>query len=92
MYRIALPVLLAAVTVAFPASALDVAADQSQPAKEKPAKEKKVCKSDTKTGSIMPRRVCRTQAEWDEISARSQDDLDRMQSRDRARTVGGLGH
>jgi hypothetical protein len=30
-----------------------------------PVKEKKICRSEEVTGSIMPKRVCRTKAEWD---------------------------
>lgn len=33
----------------------------------KPAKEKKVCRHDASTGSILPKTVCRTQNEWDDI-------------------------
>jgi hypothetical protein len=33
----------------------------------KPAKEKKVCRTDTSTGSILPKTVCRTQSQWDDI-------------------------
>lgn len=32
---------------------------------DKPAKEKPVCRSVRKTGSRLPERVCKTQAEWD---------------------------
>ena len=35
------------------------------------APEKKVCRREQELGSIMPKRTCRTQAEWDAI-ARSQ--------------------
>ena len=31
----------------------------------KPVKAKKICRSDENTGSIMPKRVCRTQTEWE---------------------------
>ena len=87
MYRIALPVLLAAVTVAFPASALDVTADQSQPATEKPVKEKKVCKSDVSTGSIMAKRTCRTKAEWAAMEDQAKSDLDRMRQMDQSKST-----
>jgi hypothetical protein len=34
-----------------------------------PAKAKKICRNDpSSTGSIMARRTCRTQAEWDALS------------------------
>jgi hypothetical protein len=32
-----------------------------------PIKEKKVCRSEIATGSILPKRVCRTQKQWDDI-------------------------
>ena len=33
-----------------------------------PVKEKKICVTDTSTGSIMPKRICHTQAEWNAIN------------------------
>lgn len=49
----------------------------------------KVCKRQVKTGSVMPRSVCRTRAEWGAMSARSRSDLDRVQAMERSReTVG----
>jgi len=55
------------------ASALLSAAQAASPAAAppppvaKPAKEKKVCRHDASTGSILPKTVCRTQNEWDDI-------------------------
>lgn len=46
-------------------------------AKEKPEgprKEKKICKADRLSTSRIPKKICRTQAEWDGKS--SQEDLD----------------
>ena len=42
-----------------------------------PAKDKvkKVCRRAIETGSIMPRSTCRTHAEWNAMTARSQDAL-----------------
>ncbi len=51
------------------------------------AADKKVCKRDVKTGSIMPRPVCRTRAEWDDMTARSQADKDRINDMDRSRSM-----
>ena len=34
----------------------------------RPVKEKKVCVSENVMGSIMPKRVCRTQAEWEVVN------------------------
>ena len=41
----------------------------------KPEKVKKVCRRAIDTGSIMPRSTCRTPAEWEAMTARSQDAL-----------------
>jgi len=38
---------------------------------EKPTRDKKVCKRETTTGSIMPKNTCRTVAEWDEMTQQS---------------------
>ena len=56
---------------------------------DKPVKEKKVCKSSQATGSIMVRRVCRTQTEWDSMTAKSQADLDRTRDMERSRGMVG---
>jgi hypothetical protein len=44
-------------------------------AKKAPTPEKVVCRSETEVGSRIPQRVCRTQAEWDEIYKQTQEDL-----------------
>lgn len=36
----------------------------AQPAQERPRAEKKICKSDDFVGSRIPRRICKTEAEW----------------------------
>lgn len=52
--------------------------------------DKKVCKRETlSTGSIMPKRVCRTKAEWDAITAQSQRDLERQRSQENDRSMVG---
>ena len=79
MYRIVLPLAVLAIAGAVPASAQD--ADSSQPT-EKPVKEKKICKSETGTGSIMPKRTCRTKAEWNALTEQSRDNLERTQKVD----------
>lgn len=85
MFRLLCAVAAFSVVAASPA----LANDDPKSAPE-PVKEKKICKDDSRTGSIMPKRICRTKAEWDEISARSQQDLEKVQSMDRARSVGGI--
>jgi hypothetical protein len=77
MFRIVLPVLIAAMAAAVPAAAQD--ANAPQPTAEKPIKEKKVCKTDVGTGSIMPKRTCRTKAEWEALTEQSKGNLDRTQ-------------
>ena len=47
-------------------------------------KEKKVCRTETSTGSIMPRRVCRTQSQIDSERAAMERDLDEARTRDEA--------
>lgn len=44
--------------------------------KPKPAKEKKICRTDNATGSrVEVRRTCMTKAEWDALAANTQRDL-----------------
>ena len=40
--------------------------------------QKKVCKTQTATGSIMPTRTCKTKAEWETIRQRSLAQLDEI--------------
>lgn len=58
-----------------PANAVPAAPAQPAVPAPKPPKEKKVCVSETELGSIMPKRVCRSQTEWQaytkEITART---------------------
>ena len=56
---------LGAAAAATPASAPAPAA-AAQGAK--PVKEKKVCVSENVMGSIMPKRVCKTQTEWEVVN------------------------
>ncbi len=44
-------------------------ADEPNPAT--PTPEKKICRAELVTGSIMNRRTCRTKSEWAEIAARN---------------------
>jgi len=52
-----------------------------------PSKEKKICRRETATGSIMPRSVCRTKAEWNAITAQSQSDRDRLNDMERSKSL-----
>jgi hypothetical protein len=51
----------------------------------KPGKEKKICRRAVATGSVMMKITCRTKAEWDLISDRSQADLQRQRDMERSR-------
>ena len=50
-----------------------------------PPPEKKICRREVATGSIMPKRTCRTQGEWAQIDAATraaaQRDLDDRNNR-----------
>lgn len=48
------------------------------------AADKKICKRETATGSVMPKRTCKTQAEWEAITAASKDSLDKRLNNDRS--------
>jgi hypothetical protein len=73
---------------AFSVVAVSPALAASDPATpSKPAKEKKVCKSDNRTGSIMPKRICRTQEEWDRLTEQGRADMDRVRDMDRSRAM-----
>lgn len=64
-------------------------ADQSAPvATTKKVKEKKVCRREVPTGSIMAERTCKSQREWDELTASGQDTL--KQVRDRSSSTMGI--
>jgi hypothetical protein len=60
-----------------PAANVSVAADQ------------KICKREIATGSVMPKRTCKTQAEWDAITAASKDSLDKRLNNDRSGGIAG---
>lgn len=74
-----LKILLAAalaVAVSAPAFAKDEATGGSAP------KEKKICRTENVTGSLIgKRRVCLTQAEWDKVAADTKKNLDEYGSR-----------
>jgi predicted secreted protein len=63
MFRVITLIIVA--VVAMPAVAQNAPAPAAQAA---PVKEKKICRTETNTGSIMPRRTCKTQAEWDQLA------------------------
>lgn len=55
------------------ATALQAAPAQPAAAPDKPKAEKKICRRDVATGSIMAMRTCRTQAEWSQVDAAAAD-------------------
>lgn len=56
--------------VLFAGTALQAQSTSSDAAAAKPAvKEKKICRTEDDTGSIVPKRTCHTKAEWDAINA-----------------------
>ena len=85
MLRFACAVAILSAAMSGPVMANDDPAGAADPAK----KEKKICKNDAKTGSIMPKRVCRTKAEWDQLSEQGKADLDRVRDMERSRSAVG---
>ena len=53
--------------------AMPALAGQHDDKGQNPPKEKKICRSESVTGSIMPRRTCHTAAQWAAIDAQNQD-------------------
>lgn len=85
--RLAAPLALITLSFAAPAFAAandahaEHAAQQTEQADAKPAKQRRVCRNETATGSVMPKRVCRTveQMEADERNAEQfRDQQNRM--------------
>ncbi|HEY7807150.1 MAG TPA: hypothetical protein VIC34_08125 [Croceibacterium sp.] len=69
---------LAAFAVATPA----LAGDKDQKSGQDAPKEKKVCHTETVTGSLIARqRICKTQAEWDELAAATKRNMDNYTQR-----------
>jgi hypothetical protein len=54
---------------------------------EVPDADKRVCKSSVSTGSIMPKKVCKTKGEWEEIRERSLIALDKSKREKVARDM-----
>ena len=50
-----------------------------------PDADKKVCTTEASTGSIIPKRTCRTKGEWEAMRARSLANLERMKADQNAR-------
>lgn len=87
-----LHMMLIAALVASAAPEATAVAATDQPAAaaqvKKKQKEKKVCRREVPTGSIMAERTCKSQREWDELTASGQDTL--RQVRDRSSSTMGI--
>ena len=85
----------AALVSAVLVSSVPASADQNgnaQPQAQRGAADpqKKICREDNiQTGSIMPKRTCKTQAEWDALTARSQSNLDDLRDQNKSRDMVG---
>jgi len=84
--RATLAAFLAATTIS-PAMAQKPAGTEAS----EPVKEKKICRRAIATGSVMTKVTCRTKAEWDAITARSQSDLQRTLEQERSRATAQPG-
>lgn len=76
---------LAVMLAAAPAASYAAAPDKASA--DKPDTEKKICKRETATGSIMSRRICHTKVEWDQLAAQGKADLDRTRDMERSRSL-----
>ncbi|MET4897188.1 hypothetical protein RN629_08455 [Sphingomonadaceae bacterium jetA1] len=56
---------------------LTIAGQQSEAVAPPPPVEKKICKAENTTGTRLgSKRVCRTQAEWDQIAANARNEFE----------------
>lgn len=69
------------------APTVSYAAAPDKSSADKPDAEKKICKRETATGSIMSRRICHSKAEWDQLAAQGKADLDRTRDMERSRSL-----
>ncbi len=75
-----------AVALAAPVLAKDDGNDRA------PTKEKKVCRTETVTGSLVAkRRICLTQAEWDQIAENTRKSLNDLNRRQNLGSESGSG-
>ncbi|MDZ7283080.1 hypothetical protein KV697_09720 [Sphingomonas sanguinis] len=66
---------------------LALTGQQAEPAPA-PVKERKICRVQETTGSrLASKRICKTQAEWDEIAANARNDV--QNATDRLNTAAG---
>ena len=55
-----------------------------------PVKEKKICRSEASTGSIMTKRVCHTQAEWNALTEANRGTMEDMRDQQQVRQNIGM--
>jgi hypothetical protein len=84
MYR---TVFAAALAVAFVVPA--AAADTPQGESPQSDKEKVICRREVVTGSIFPKKICRTKAQWEAAEAQGRSDLDRIRDQERSKSMVG---
>lgn len=82
-------ILLASLVAFAGIAAGDQAATAQPSAAPSTAASKMICKREIATGSVMPKRTCKTQAEWEAITAASKDSLDRRLNNDRSGGAAG---
>ena len=75
MYRNMLALMIGASAIS--AQAQPAPAVPAQPGAA-PVKEKKICRTEESTGSIMIKRICHTQAEWNALSQANRGTLNDM--------------
>jgi hypothetical protein len=68
-----------------PETAATAAPQQPQTAAAKP---KKICRSEVGTGSILPKRTCLTQQEWDARARATEGDAEALRRAQGSRTSG----
>ena len=72
--------LLGVVTSILLASAPEAAATPA-PAPQKPAEEKKICRRDIETGSLIKgKKICYTAKQWQKLSDAARDEIERTSS------------
>jgi hypothetical protein len=53
-------------------------AQDAAPTPPKPAPEKKLCRAEDVTGSIIPKRICHTKSEWESIDQANRRGVDQF--------------
>jgi hypothetical protein len=82
--------LLIAITLVLSSGAASAQAQDAQPPVDKPAKEKKICRSLTPTGSFMSTRVCNTAAAWREFDGYTAEGAEQTRNVYRMTSAGTL--